>query len=154
MVGEFDLLVPAGSIVTLFVDTGRSAGTTYSYRLNAMNSADTSEWTAPVTLQTMPGVPGKPDLTPTIISSTEIRLTWTAPVENGSPINRYELEVWDRTNKRWNRIGGTLTASDLRYNHRGLDSETSYVYRVRAVNGSRVDSGQGPWSTIKFGTTD
>ena len=55
---------------------------------------------------------------------------------NGSPIDHYELEVWDTANRRWSRIGGNLTGPDLRYTHRPLTAGTTYVYRIRAVNGA------------------
>ena len=87
-----------------------------------------------------------------------MQLSWSFMEEdgdgtNGSPIDHYELEVWDTANRRWSRIGGNLRGPDLRYTHSPLTAGTTYVYRIRAVNGAPGNSGQGPWSTIRNGTT-
>ena len=146
-------LILADPRVTLHVDIGLEPGTSYSYLILATNGAGPSQESSPVTVQTMAGVPGSLTLTATTVSSSQIRLSWTEPNANGSPIDHYELEVWDRTNKRWDRIGGNLRGADRRYTQSGLTAETTYVYRIRAVNGSTVNSGQGPWSTMEPGTT-
>ena len=157
-------LLGEDSAVTLYIDRGDvgaddvltplAAGTSYYYRINASNGTE-GEYTTALTVQTMAGVPERPTgLTATHLSNSQIQLAWTAPEKNnGSPIDHYELEVWNTTNKAWDRIGGNLRGPDLRYTHSRLTAETNYVYRVRAVNGAPANSGQGPYSTLAIGTT-
>ena len=150
----------ADSTATLYIDTedltpGQRFSTTKSARRTWNRGAEhPGEFTTAVTVQTIAGVPDRPILTSTPLSSTQIQLSWTEPEANGSPINHYELEVWDRTNKRWSRIGGNLRGPDLRYTNSGLTAETTYVYRIRAVNGAPGNNGQGQWSTMINGTTN
>ena len=154
-----DLLGTDDSTATFHIDTeGNGPGTVQHYRIQAVNMAGGSDnegdWTTAVSVQTIAGVPDRPVLTSLPLSSTQIQLSWTEPSANGSPIDHYELEVWDRTNKSWSRIGGNLRGPDRRYTNSGLTADTTYVYRIRAVNGAPGNNGQGQWSTMINGTTN
>ena len=165
---DADLLGTGLSTVTLYIDREvavegtmmpLAAGSTHHYRLKAKNGTGDDQvndgWTAALTVKTIAGVPDRPtELTATPLSNSQIQLAWTAPMENnGSPISHYELEVWNTTTKVWDRVGGNQRGPDLRYTHGRRTAETTYVYRVRAVNGAPANSGQGPWSTLASGTT-
>ena len=153
-----DLLENATSTVTLHVDSaGLTAGEIYYYRIRAKNGTsetETGDWSSAVSARTHADVPESPTLAVGATGATSIELTWDAPESNGSPIIRYELEVWDTDSRSWQRIGGSLTVPVSRYTHRGLDSGTRYGYRLRAVNGAPANNGQSAWSTIFFPSTD
>ncbi len=157
--GDTDLLGTDASTATFHIDTvGNGPGTLQHFRIRAANSIDTTEtegeWTTAVSVQTIAGVPDRPILTATTVSSSQIQLSWRAPSANGSPISHYELEVWDKANKEWDRIGGDLEGPDLRYAHSNLEADTTYTYRIRAVNGAPGNNGEGQWSTLKFTKTN
>ena len=80
-------------------------------------------------------------------------------MDNGSPIDVYEISMWDKTAKQWgwNGVaGGVRTVSHpiTTYTHSGLDAGTQNIYRVRAVNDAADDNGKGDWSTITSGSSD
>ena len=74
---------------------------------------------------------------------------------NGSAIIRYELQRWDTstTNRRWVNVRNDLPSTRTSYKHPGLMADTSYVYRLRAVNRAADNGGLGLWSTIVFAST-
>ena len=81
---------------------------------------------------TVPSPPIK--LTATIVSSSQINLAWSPPVEDGnSPILGYKIEF-----KKDGSSYSTLVAdteSDTRtYSHKNLSINSMYTYRVSAIN--------------------
>ena len=83
-----------------------------------------------------------------------------APNDNGSPIDRYEIWMWDTTVPRqwgWNGVAGGLHTVQhplATFTHGGLDAGTQNIYRVRAVNDAPDNNGVGKWSTIVSAKTD
>ena len=145
-------LLPASSTVTLFVDSGLDPGKTYYYRILATASANGGSSTIK-SATTDPGAPGRPVLTATRDGQNAIDLTWTAAAANGSPIVRYELQVWDRDNSMWMNVRNDLPSTRTSYKHMGLTPGTKYVYRLRGVNRAADNGGLGKWSTIDFADT-
>ena len=101
------------------------------------------------------GAPGRPtDVEAEADGETSIVLTWTAPASNGSPINHYEIWMWDTTTKQWgwNGVAGAVHNVShplTTFTHSPLDAGTQIIYRVRAVNAATNDNnGVGDWSTI------
>src|SRR5439155_8651318 len=73
-------LVPG---TTAFSDTGLNAGTTYTYRLRAVNIAGASDWTSEVSASTPALLPAAPTaLTANASSPTQIDLTWSDNSDN------------------------------------------------------------------------
>jgi DNA-binding beta-propeller fold protein YncE len=98
------------------------------------DSTDTSEEpiTSTAVQVTIPSPPIK--LTASIVSSSQINLAWSPPVEDGnSPILGYKIE--------FKKDGGSYstlvadTESDTRaYSHKNLSINSMYTYRVSAIN--------------------
>jgi hypothetical protein len=85
-----------------------------------------------------------PTLTATVISDTEIDLSWTNVANESS----YKLEWSANGTSGWTQIGGTIAANTTSYNHTGLTGATHYYYRISAI-------GDGvTYSTSNFGTDD
>jgi chitodextrinase len=93
-----------------------------------------------------PTAPG--NLTPTVVSATQINLSWTAATEMGGTISGYQIARCSGTNcSNFAQVGTSATAT---FNDTGLAPSTSYTYEVRAVDTS---NNTGPYSTSATATT-
>ena len=97
---------------TEYVDTDVDPGDTFQYRVRAVNGAGVegpgqrpSRATVPAPVTVTAGAPDAPVLTSSLPDGasgrTQIDLAWDKPIENGSPITSYTLEVSDSRNGPW-----------------------------------------------------
>lgn len=124
--GLATLIASTDASVTAFTDLTASFGTTYFYSVAAVNSAGEGPRTDELSGTPGAGSPSAPVLSATV-SGGVVRLSWTAPSDNGSPITKY---VVARDGVRL----VTVSASTLSYDDAGVASGASYLYQVRAVN--------------------
>ncbi len=98
----------------------------HTYRIRARNEICTGEWSDPVAVFTLVGVPAN---VKAYIESGGITLTWDEVDGAGG----YDVEA-----------GGTVINNgyDSIYRHNSLESDTKYTFRVRAKN----ENGEGQWS--------
>jgi len=145
----------ADTIRTLFVDSGRMPGVTYYYRIRALpqTGGDNVGWSTIKSATTDPGAPDRPVLTATPDGQNAVDLSWTKPMDNGSAIVRYEVQVWNTATSMWDYVRNDLPSTRTTYKHGGRMAGTKYVYRVRAVNRAADNNGLGKWSVIKFADT-
>lgn len=131
--------VEVGSSFTpSFSDTGLSPGTTYSYRIVAVDGASnvSTESTPAASATTLapdtapPTVPTS--LTATAQSSTSILLTWEPSTDN--------IGVTGYRVYRGGVLAGSTTVTN--FTSTGLNSETEYTYTVSAVDGGGNESAQ------------
>ena len=94
--------------------------------------------------------PGKPtDLTATAIDTSQIGLVWRPPADSGSSaVVAYQVEA-SGDGFTWNIIGAAV-APDTTYTQAGLTPNTTYYYRVKAVN----STGPGEPSDTASATTE
>ena len=131
--------VPVDSVaadVITFVDTGLG-GASYSYRVRGFNGPIVGAFSNTATTSTL--LPGTPTLTATIISASQVNLSWT--------------DVGNEAGYRIERCAGASCTSfallanvgqDVTtYSNTGLTSN-SYTYRVRGENGTVVGSFSSP----------
>ena len=147
-----------GNVLT-YTDMSLAAGTKYYYRVRAINSQGAGLWSATKAGTTTAGTPDAPVLTATSTGMTTIRLTWTVPNDNGTPITGYVLQRWDPDTDpaNWSSTigpdsnGNLLPATDMvtLFVDSGLASGTTYYYRIQAATAGT----NGGWSTIKSATT-
>ncbi|MDE0062059.1 MAG: fibronectin type III domain-containing protein, partial [Gammaproteobacteria bacterium] len=133
--------------------TNRADGT-YRYRVQACNALSCGAFTAekPVrvdggtTPTGVPEAPAAPTVTP--VDSMRLRVTWTAPADNGSAITDYDVEYQVHGESNWadHSFTGTGTSTTIG----SLTPHTTYKVRVRARNGE----GESGWSPPGTGTTD
>jgi fibronectin type 3 domain-containing protein len=109
---------------TSYTDTTVLAGTSYTYRLSATNALATSVPSATATALT---VPAQPVLTAAANSTSQITLTW--PAVTGA--NNYKLEFSTDGGTTWNVLN---TQSTVGYVHTGLVADTTYKYRLTAID--------------------
>jgi len=82
----------AGLIVTSYTKTGLTAGITYKFKVEARNAFGYSDYSAAVAILTAqePATPSNPT---TSVVGLYVRISWTAPTTNGSPITKYQIKI-------------------------------------------------------------
>jgi hypothetical protein len=130
---NFTTAATLGANTTTFSNSGRTASTTYYYRVRAFNASGNSAYSNTVNVTTWPPASVKPsaptNLSATVLSGTQIRLNWTdnSTNEDGFRIHRSTDGVnFSEINK-----AGTNATS---FTDSGLTGRTTYYYRVRAYN--------------------
>ncbi|MDE0193008.1 MAG: fibronectin type III domain-containing protein, partial [Gammaproteobacteria bacterium] len=149
--------MPNGLALTATV-TGLTNGQSYTFEVQAVNSAGPSSSNAMVT-STPGAVPGMPQGVTAAGGNGSVTLAWMAPADNGgSPILRYEYDV--DADGAWKNAGSDMTETVT-----GLMNGTSYIFRVRAVNavgagmaapgvrGTPMAPDPGPQVTVKSVST-
>jgi hypothetical protein len=112
-----------------YTDTGLTASTTYYYRVHAFNSGGYSAYTNTATTTTLDTVPSAPSGLSASSSQTlpQIALSWT---DNSS--NETAFEVQRSTNGvNFSHIA-TTSVNATSFTNTGLNSLTTYTYKVRA----------------------
>ena len=139
------------STATNYTDTNVAPSTTYTYRVRAVDTANTTSAYSNTAVATVPAGPAPTaptNLAATSASSTQINLSWTAAAEAGGTIANYLVERCQGAGcTTFAQIGTTAATT---FNDTGLTGSTSYSYRVRAQDTASVT---GPYSNTASATT-
>ncbi|MEM3006881.1 MAG: fibronectin type III domain-containing protein [Candidatus Nitrosotenuis sp.] len=127
-----------GTTSTTYQHTGLATGTTYTYKVSAVNSAGAGstspEASATPISSSAPAVPGAPTNLVATVSTNQINLSWSAPTSTGGyPVTGYKIEYKVGSGSYIVLIQNTASASTT-YSHTGITSGQAYVYRVYAIN--------------------
>ncbi|HEX5457828.1 MAG TPA: fibronectin type III domain-containing protein [Candidatus Nitrosotalea sp.] len=96
---------------------------------------DTTIYVTPLQNVTFSSPSPPTGLTATSTSSSQINLSWTAPSSNGgSQITGYKIERSTDGGTTWNTIVTNTGSIGTTYSDTGLSSNTTYTYRVSAIN--------------------
>ena len=135
-----------------FIVSNLTTNKTYSYAVSAkigfgstqesisvsatpkIDSVDTTKEpiTSTFVQETIPTPPIK--LTTSVVSATQINLSWSPPVEDGNtPITGYKIEVKSNNNSYIVLVADTENTSKT-YPHTNLTTNTKYTYKVSAIN--------------------
>ena len=135
--GDFQEVGRPAANATSFDDTGLAAGTTYRYRVAAINTAGSSRFSniaEATTLSEPPPPPNAPtDLTAQGMSSSQIDLSWSDNSNNEDGFYIERCQDFLALCSSFDPIG-QVGANATSYSSLGLAAETTYTYRVRAFN--------------------
>ncbi len=135
--GTFTTIANLGADVTSYVNTGLSGSTTYRYRVSASNAGGSSSYSTEVSVTTPAAPPATPTLTATVVSATQVNLSWTNVAnESGYRLQRNGAEI------------ATPAADTTSFQDTGATAGTTYTYRVQAWNAA----GDSSWSTVQATT--
>ncbi len=130
-----------GSTVTTYSNVGLAASTSYTYRISAINFIGTSVPSGTVSATTsstttVPTVPQPPiGLAASVVSSSQINLSWTTPSNNGgSAITGYKIDRSINGGSSWGTLVSNTGSTATTYSNTALVSNTAYAYRVSAIN--------------------
>jgi surface protein len=131
----------SASTATTVRVTGLTNGTSYSFRVSAINSAGTSTPSTASASVLIATVPGAPTSLTTTAGNSRVDLAWSAPASNGgAAVSDYLVEF--NSGSGWTTfVRSASTATSVRVT--GLTNGTSYSFRVSAVN----EVGTGTTST-------
>jgi hypothetical protein len=142
---EWDIVGTTDQDVTTYSDTDLSSGTTFYYRVIAINDGGVSPASDVVSATTYTDPPSAPtDLSAVPESSTEIDLTWTDVATDTG----YQVERSPDGSNEWD-IVGTTDQDVTTYSDIGLSPGTTFYYRVSAFNAG----GYSPASDVVSATT-
>jgi fibronectin type 3 domain-containing protein len=110
---------------TSYDDTAVTVGTTYFYKVKAINSVGAGPVSNEASASSAAGVPAAPVLSGTA-GVGSITLTWTVPNNGGSPITKYSL-VKDGV-RLTNPKAGTTSYVDM------VPSGQTHSYQIKAIN--------------------
>ncbi len=125
---------------TSYTRTGLADSTTYTFQLRAVNDVGPGAGGNTVSAKT----PGPPDQVGGLAVSggkNQVTATWSAPNNNGKPIDHYDLQL---------NGGGIVIDGNTSHTFGGLQDDTVYTVHVRACN----SIGCGPWSADRSARTD
>jgi fibronectin type 3 domain-containing protein len=138
--------------VTAYTDSGLAAGTTYSYQVQAADTAGNlspfsnvaSATTQPVQPPTAPG-----SLTAAATGATQIGLSWTASTSNVG-LASYTVQRCQGSGCTSFAQIATVPAGTTTYNDTGLTPSSSYSYRAQALD---TLGNVSPFSNVAGATT-
>ena len=133
-------IADTGTTSTNATMTGLTNGTSYRFRVSAINSAGAgpaSQASAPVTPRTTPGAPTGLNGTP---GNTHVTLTWTAPADTGgASITGYRIDV-QPTGGSWATSIADTNSPATSVTVNGLLNGTEYRFRVSSINSAGAGS--------------
>jgi fibronectin type 3 domain-containing protein len=128
----------------LFTNTGLTNGTTYYYKVTAVNSAGESPMSAEVSVTPPVTAPAAPTNLAAAAGDKTATLTWTAPTGTVTSYNIYRATAVGGEGATPYKKGITTTS----FQDTGLTDGATYYYKVAAVN----SAGTSPLSEEVFTT--
>ena len=139
--GEADFAVlgeDLAATVPAHTDTTVATGTAYAYRVQALAAAGAGPRTTAVTVTAVTTrVPGMPTgLTAAPSADSQMQLTWTAPVDTGTPpLHGYRIERAVAAEPLvWTEAVADTGSTDTTWSDADLAADTVHHYRVAARN--------------------
>jgi hypothetical protein len=124
----------AGANATSLSVTGLAAGTTYHFRVRALNGAVASGYSNVAAATTpQPPAPAAPSgLTAAAVSGSQVNLAWA---DNSTTETAFEVQRATNAPFTQNLVTATAGSNVTTFSATGLAAGTTYFFRVRATNG-------------------
>ena len=91
-------------------------------------------------------------LTASVVSSSQINLSWSSPVEDGNtPITGYKIDV-KRDNNPYTILVADTESTTKTYSHTDLTVNTKYTYKVSAINNAGTSEASNEFSATPKST--
>ena len=129
------------STSTTRVVTGLTNGTSYAFRVAAINSSSTGSYSS--TSSAIPNIapPGQPTSLVATPVNQGVTLSWVAPSSVGdSAIAGYRIEYSSNGGVSWSISTSNTRSTSRTYSVTWLTNGTSYAFRVAAINSSSTGS--------------
>jgi len=111
-------------------------GTSYVFRVAAVNAVGTGEFSSPSAVLVPKPVPGPPAGVTGVAGVGQVSLSWTAPAIRGSSVIRdYRVQYSANGGATWTTFADATSAATTA-TVTGLANGVPYLFRVAAVNGS------------------
>ena len=116
--------------------------------------------TLTITVIDRPDAPDAPTVTALANDTTisiprsQIRVTWTEPDDNNSPIKRYEVQYREDGSSIYNSVPLADDFTDIEVTITNLKPNTTYHVQVRARNSASISLGISDWSPDGSGVTN
>jgi fibronectin type 3 domain-containing protein len=128
-----EALVQSGVTGTSYTDSGLANGTTYYYKVAAVNSVGTGALSGEASATPAATKPGPPTGLQATAGNGSVALAWSAPTNTGgSPISSYTIYRGTSSGQETVLKAGVTGTS---YTDTGLVNGTTYYYEVTATNG-------------------
>ncbi|HEY9063141.1 MAG TPA: S-layer homology domain-containing protein [Pseudobacteroides sp.] len=128
---EWELLVALEANSRIFSDTGLIEGKKYTYMVRAYLGSDGIYSPYSATASAIASIPAAPDnFTYSAVSSSSVKLTWR---DNSNNESGFKVERKDNSTGNWTEIAA-LQQNVTSHTVSGLNSSTSYTYRIKAFN--------------------
>ncbi|MFZ4707468.1 MAG: fibronectin type III domain-containing protein, partial [Bacteroidales bacterium] len=147
--GIFNKLITIPANTTSYTDVGLGSSATYYYKIQATNAGGNSSWSNETSAKTntppatVPATPS--NLIATATGTSVINLSW---IDNATNETSYVLQRSLAAGSGYGTIA-TLAANTTSYSNTGLNSSTTYYYKVQAAN----SVGNSVWSNVANTTT-
>lgn len=145
----YRVVADPGGITTACATTvctigGLTNGTDYTFTVAAQNAVGWSPASAPSAAARPDAVPDPPDAPALSSGNGTVSATWQAPVNHGSAIVSYQVEISPAPTSPDDPAVQQATSTSATF--AGLQNGQAYSVRVRALNRSPVAGGWSPWS--------
>jgi fibronectin type 3 domain-containing protein len=128
---------------TSYADNNLSENTSYYYKIQAVNNTTQSEYSTAVAMKTQTSVLAAPaNLRVSSVNGAKVSLEWNS-VTNATSYNVYRSSSSSGTYTKM------LTVSATSYTDSSLSNNTTYYYKVKAVN----NSSESDYSSVATATT-
>jgi titin len=129
-----DVAVDTGSASTVYVATGLTNGTPYTFRVSARNTSGVGSASA-TSSATPAGTPTAPRSVAATSGASQVQLSWVAPLSNGgNAVTGYRIESSADGGSTWTTVVGNTASASTSYTATGLTNGQPYAFRVYALN--------------------
>jgi titin len=134
--GDFSQIAVLPANTTSYEDKIVTAETTYRYQVRASNNVGVSSWVGPVIAIPTTRPPAAPSgLRASVISSTQIKLSWT-----DNSINETAFEIWRKPAGGSYAFVSYMPANATSFTDTGVSPGGTYNYTIRAINATMVSA--------------